>query len=445
MLEILRALFGLAVLLGLMWMLSANRSAINWRLVGIGVGMQAILAAVILLVPGADVPIRAVSDVFIALLGFTDEGTRFVFGFLGAGPEFWNDVNNRLDGDSWTGFGLIFAFKVLPTVIFFSALTSVLYYLGILQRIVWVFAWVLRRSMGLSGTESLAAAANIFIGQTEAPLVVKPYIKDMSKSELNCLMTGGLSTIAGGVFGAYVFILGGPDPEMQREFAKHLLTASLLSAPAAIVCAKMLVPETRAVDPDLKLNREQLGTNVFDAAAIGTTQGLQLALNIGAMLIAFIAFIALINALLGDFVGHYLGLNGVVENITGGRFDQLGLEFLFGVVFAPIAWLIGVAPGDLLSVGQLLGEKLVLNEFVAYLTMGGMLAEGQITNPRSIIITTYALCGFSSFASIGILLGGIGVLAPDRRPDLSILAMRALLGGTVACLMTGAIAGMFLG
>ena len=445
MLEVLRALFGLAVLLGLLWLISENRRMVNWRLVGIGVGLQAALAGIILLIPGADLPIRLVSDMFIALLGFTDEGTRFVFGFLGAGPDFWNDVNSRIAADDWAGFGLVFAFKILPTVIFFSALTSILYYLNILQKVVWGFAWVLRRTLGLSGTESLAAAANVFVGQTEAPLVVKPYVKQMTRSELACLMTGGLATIAGGVFGAYVFFLGGTDPEAQREFAKHLLTASIISAPAAIVCAKILVPETGEINPDLRVNKEQLGTNVFDAAAVGTSQGLQLALYSGAMLITFIALVALVNALLGNVVGHYLGLNGLIESMSGGRYDALGLEVIFGYAFAPLAWLIGVSPGELLNVGELLGQKLVLNEFVAYLNMGVMLANETMTDTRSIIITTYALCGFASFGSIGILLGGISPLAPDRRSDLSQLAMRALAGGTVACLMTGAIAGVFLG
>ncbi|MCC5806544.1 MAG: hypothetical protein JJU00_09490 [Opitutales bacterium] len=271
------------------------------RLVGGGVALQVVLAGVVLRVPGADAPIGWAADFFVALLGFTEAGSRFVLGFLAEGPGFWESVNEALADDEENGpavrFGIVFAFRVLPTVIFFSALTSVLYYLGILQKVVTVFAWLLQRSMRLSGPESLAAAANVFIGQTDAPLVVKPFINNMTRSELLCLMTGGMAMIAGGVFGAYVSILGGPDPEEQRLFARHLLTASLLSAPAAIVCAKLLLPQTGEIDPELRVSPDRMGENVFDAACRGTTQGLMLALNIAAMLITFLAFIALFNFL----------------------------------------------------------------------------------------------------------------------------------------------------
>lgn len=442
---VLRGLIGIVCLTGICWLLSRDRKAVDWRLVLTGLLFQFLLAAVILKVPAADKPIEWISGFFVALLGFTDAGTRFVFGFLGAGPDLWNRVNEALSGqgEQFTSFGLIFAFKVLPTVIFFSALTSVLYYLGWLQFLVRGFAWALQKSMRLSGTESLAAAANVFVGQTEAPLMVKPYIADMNRSELLCLMTGGMATIAGGVFGAYVWILGGDDPASQAAFAKHLLTASILSAPAAIVAAKILIPQTGDVDHQLKVNKEKLGENAFDAACQGTTQGMMLALNIGAMLITFLAFIALFNHVVG-WIGAGTGLDGVVASATDGAYESLSLEFLFGMVFAPIAWIIGVGFGDLMAFGQLLGVKLVANEFVAYEQLGDMIRAQGILTERSIIIATYALCGFANFSSMGIQIGGIAVLAPSQRGNLSRLALLSVAGGTAACLYTGAIAGIFI-
>ncbi len=442
-----RAALGIAAILGICWLLCPRRSEIDWRLVGGGVALQILLAGVVLRVPGADAPVGWAADFFVALLGFTDAGSRFVLGFLAEGPGFWESVNEALADDAENGpvvrFGIIFAFRVLPTVIFFSALTSVLYYLGILQKVVMAFAWLLQRSMRLSGSESLAAAANVFIGQTEAPLVVKPFIKDMTRSELLCLMTGGMATIAGGVFGAYVSILGGPDPEQQRLFAKHLLTASLLSAPAAIVCAKLLLPQSGKIETELRVSPDRMGENVFDAACRGTTQGLMLALNIAAMLITFLAFIALFN-FLAFGAGRITGINEWIAVATDGRFEGLSLELLAGLLFAPVAWLIGVEWGSLLDVGQLLGIKLVANEFVAYESLGRMIGDEVLTDPRAIIIATYALCGFANFSSMGIQIGGIAVLAPERRGDLSALALRALLGGTAACLLTAAVAAVFV-
>lgn len=440
-----RGLLGMVFLVGICYLFSRNRKAIDWRLVVTGLGIQVVLAALVLKVPYADKPIEWVSAFFVALLGFTDAGTAFVFGFLGSGPDFWNSVNDKIaSGEAgFAGFGLIFAFKVLPSVIFFSALTSVLYYLGWLQLLVKGFAVLLQRSMRLSGTESLAAAANIFVGQTEAPLVIKPYIEKMNRSELLCLMTGGMATIAGGVFGAYVWILGGADPVAQALFAKHLLTASILSAPAAIVAAKILLPQTETVESELQLSQEKLGDNVFDAACQGTSQGLMLALNIGAMLISFLAFIALFNALFGA-VGSGLGLDGVIAGATSGRYDSLSLELIFGILFAPFAFAIGIAVPDLLAVGQLLGVKLVANEFLAYEQLGSLLQSDHPLSPRSVIIATYALCGFANFGSMGIQIGGIAVLAPNQRGTLSRLALLSVLGGTIACLFTGAVAGMFV-
>jgi CNT family concentrative nucleoside transporter len=447
-LQILRAALGIGAILGICLLFSTHRRAVDWRLVGGGVLLQVLLALLILRVPGADAPVEWVARGFVALLGFTDAGSRFVFGFLSEGSAFWEGVNAALaDGAGeapLARFGLIFAFRVLPTVIFFSALTSVLYYLGVLQKVVLAFAWLLQRSMRLSGAESLAAAANIFIGQTEAPLVVKPFVGAMNRSELLCLMTGGMATIAGGVFGAYVAILGGPDPAQQALFAKHLLTASLLSAPAAIVCAKLLVPQTESVDHELRVPRERMGDNVFDAACQGTTQGMLLCLNIGAMLITFLAFIALFNYMLEGF-GSLCGLDGWIDRVTDGRFNSLRLELVAGVLFAPVAWLIGVEWGSLLEVGQLLGIKLVANEFVAYESLGQMLRSGSLADPRAVLIATYALCGFANFASMGIQIGGISVIAPEQRGTLAALALRALLGGTAACLLTAAIAALCIG
>jgi CNT family concentrative nucleoside transporter len=442
---VVRGLFGMACLTGLCWLMSRDRRAVDWRLVATGLLFQIVLAAIILKIPNADKPIEWISSFFVALLGFTDAGTRFVFGFLGAGPDLWNRANEAMSGqgDPFTGFGLIFAFKVLPTVIFFSALTSALYYLGWLQVLVKGFAWMLQKSMRLSGTESLSAAANVFVGQTEAPLMVKPYIAEMNRSELMCLMTGGMATIAGGVFGAYVWILGGNDPETQQAFAKHLLTASILSAPAAIVAAKILIPQTEPIDHELRVSKEKLGANAFDAVCQGTTQGMKLALNIGAMLITFLAFIAMFNFLISGF-GSVTGLDALVSRMTDGAYDGLSLEFVIGLLFAPVAWIIGIPSGDLLSIGQLLGVKLVANEFVAYEQLGRMMQTEGMLSDRSIIIATYALCGFANFSSMGIQIGGISVLAPSQRANLSRLAFLSVIGGTAACLYTGAIAGIFV-
>jgi CNT family concentrative nucleoside transporter len=443
LLPIIRGLFGITCLTGILFLFSRHRKTIDWKLVFTGLLFQLLLAVLILKVPHADKPVEWVSGFFVTLLNFTDSGTQFVFGFLGAGPEFWEQVNNGIVSEGFTGFGLIFAFKVLPTVIFFSALTSVLYYLGWLQVMVKGFAWMLQKSMRLSGTESLAAAANVFIGQTEAPLMVKPYIADMNRSELLCLMTGGMATIAGGVFGAYVWILGGTDPVSQALYAKHLLTASILSAPAAIVAAKILIPQDEPVDHELRVNKDKLGENVFDAACQGTTQGLMLALNIGAMLITFLAFIALLNYLVSGF-GNLTGLNEWVVQVTSGAYDSLSLELVFGILFAPMAWVIGIGVEDLLPMGQLLGIKLVANEFVAYEQLGQMVQVEGLLSPRSVVIATYALCGFANFSSMGIQIGGIAVLAPSQRGTLSRLALLAVVGGTAACLYTAAIAGMFV-
>jgi len=427
---ILRGIIGILALIAISYLFSMNRRAINWKLVASGILLQIVFAIAVLRVPFVRTIFSGISSFFVAVLGFTSQGAQFLFGDL---------VTNT------TTFGFIFAFKVLPTVIFFSAFSSALYYLGILQKIVFVFAWVMSRAMKLSGAESLSAAANIFIGQTEAPLLVKPYIARMTRSEILCLMVGGMATIAGGVFAAYVGFLGGDDPAQQLLFATHLLSASIMSAPAAIVASKMLLPQTEEIDTQLNISKDKIGSNLLDAIANGTTDGLKLAVNVGAMLLVFIALMAMVNSILFDIVGHYTGINNWIMSVSDGKFSGLRLEYIFGFIFAPIAWLMGTPNADVVAVGQLLGEKTIINEFVAYVTMGNMKDLGILTDPKSLIIATYALCGFSNVGSIGIQLGGIGSLAPGQRHVLAHLGLYALLGGTIACLFTAVIAGMIVG
>lgn len=440
--DLFRASLGVIVLLGICYLLSSNRKAINWRLVAIGMGLQVILALFILKVPGVSIVFDWISKGFTSVIAFTAAGSQFMFG---------NIVTDM------SSFGYIFAFQVLPTIVFFSALTAVLYYLGILQKIVYGLAWLLTRTMGLSGPESLAAAANVFIGQTEAPLVIKPYLEKMTKSEILCLMTGGMATIAGSVFVAYVGYLGGTDEATKLFFAKHLLTASIISAPAAIVAAKMLYPETER-DDDISKQLEMAdgeATNLLDAISRGTTDGLRLAVNVGAMLLVFTAMIFMMNEIflsLTDLLNGTVALvspgvgdwNEQISLSTGGRFDGFSFTYLLAMVFAPFAWILGVPFEDITVVGQLLGLKTVINEFVAYEQFQGILVEGLLKNEKSVIIATYALCGFSNFASIGIQIGGIGSLAPGQRNTLTSFGIKALIGGTIACFLTGAIAGLFI-
>jgi CNT family concentrative nucleoside transporter len=437
--NILRGVLGLLILLSISYIFSKNRKAINWKLVGSGIAIQILLGLLVFKVPLFASAFGVVAGFFTQLLSFTDEGARFLFGNW---PDFAILFTPGETDNVLHSIGYVFAFKVLPTVVFFSALTSLLYYLGILQKIVFGFAWILSKTMHLSGAESLAAAANIFVGQTEAPLVVKPYIEKMTKSEILCLMTGGMATIAGGVFAAFIGFLGGDDPVIQQEFAKHLLTASILSAPAAILCAKMLLPETEEVDETLDIDKDKMGSGPLEAISTGTTEGIKLAVNVGGMILVFLAFIAMINYFLFDVIGHYSGLNTAISANT--IYSGLNLQMLLGYLFAPLAWAIGIDSQDILLSGQLLGEKTVINEFIAYLSLKTMIAaEGApMLQHRSVIILTYALCGFSNFASIGIQIGGISSLAPNQRSTLAQLGMRALLGGTLACLMTATIAGM---
>ena len=425
-LSILRGMLGMAFLIVIAWLFSANRKAVNWALVGKGLALQLIIAFLVLQVPFVETGFDYISKAFVWVIAKTDIGTDFLFGQLGIGK-----VQAPL---------LTFAIKVLPTIIFFSALVSLFYYWGLVQKIVYTFAWIMKKFMRLSGAESLAAAGNVFLGQTEAPLLVKPYLTGMTKSEIMCLMTGGMATIAGGVLAAYVNFLGGDDPVEQAFFAKHLLTASIISAPAAIIAAKILVPETEKINEDLTISKEKIGTNALEAISNGTTDGLKLAVNVGAMLLVFIALMALANGILGK-IGTIGGLNATIAENTA--YGALSFEFILGYACRPVVWMIGIDWTDSIYVGELLGTKTVLNEFVAYPRLGEMKDAGMISQ-KSVIMSTYMLCGFANFASIGIQIGGIGALAPTRKGLLSRLGIRALIGGTVACLMTAVIVGMTL-
>jgi CNT family concentrative nucleoside transporter len=427
--DYLRGVFGLAVIVLVAFIFSSDKKRIDWRLVGIGILLQLIFGFLITKVPIVASGFGLLSEAFVKFLSFSRDGAAFIFGDLA--------------GD---GFGFIFAFQVLPTIIFFSTVSAGLYYLGILQKVVFGIAWVMARTMRLSGPESLSAAGNIFLGQTEAPLLVRPFIPNMSKSELMCLMTGGMATIAGGVLAGYVAFLGGDSLEEQSKFAAYLLGASIMNAPAAIVMSKMFIPETEKerVKEKLEVNEEAMGVNLIDAMSIGASEGLKLALNVGAMLLAFIAVIAAVNYLLMGILGDVTGLNEFVVNSTGGQFKGFSLEYLFGQVFRIFAWVIGVEWVDTLQIGSLLGQKTVINEFVAYLSLSEMKELGSLS-PKSIVIATYALCGFSNFSSIAIQLGGISIIAPNQQGNLSRLGLRSLLAASLACLMTATIAGMLFG
>jgi CNT family concentrative nucleoside transporter len=432
----LRAGLGLVVFTAVCWLASENRRRIDWRLVGGGMALQFGLALAILHVPVVESGFEWVAMFFVKLLDFSKEGAAFLFNDLVTDAE---------------KHGFIFAVQVLPTIVFFAAFSSVLYYLGILQRVVFAFAWLMKRTMRMSGAESLATAANIFIGQTEAPLLVRPYLAGMTRSETMTLMTGGMATIAGGVFVTYIGLLGGAGEASRLVFAKHLLTASILSAPAAVVAAKMLVPETVAVDERLEVPRDRLGANLLDAAVAGTTDGVKLAVNVAGALLAFTALVALVNFVLErgigalDIVpvgGTWTDLDTVIASSTGGAYRGLTLQYLLGMAFSPVAWLSGVSPGDTMAVGQVLGERMVLNEFFAYNTVREMRTAGTLVNERSVMIAAYALCGFANVVSMGIQVGGIGALAPSQRPVLASLAFKAMIGGTIACLFTACVAAL---
>nr|WP_299201660.1 nucleoside transporter C-terminal domain-containing protein [uncultured Brumimicrobium sp.] len=421
--SIARGLLGVTALIFIAFLLSKNRRRINWPLVVKGILLQVVLALLILKVPFIETIFNFISKGFVKVVDMAHEGALFVF-------------SSVITGDM-SPIVMNFATWVLPSVIFFSALTSLLYYWGILQKIVYGMAWVMKRIMGLSGAESVSAAGNVFLGQTEAPLLVKPYLGKMTESEILCLMAGGMATIAGGVLAAYIGFLGGDDPEQKVFFAKHLLTASLMSAPAAIVFSKILLPETEEINTDLTISKNKLGVNSLEAIANGTVDGLKLAVNVAAMLIVFISLIALANFMLGK-VGHYTGLNDIIAS-SSSLYTELSFQYIVGNALSPIAWLMGVPWQDSMIIGQLLGEKTIINEFVAYPHLGEL--QDEISG-KSVIIGTYVLCGFANFASIGIQVGGIGAIAPSKKPVLAKYGVLSLIAGTLACMLTATMVGM---
>lgn len=438
-----RGILGMLTLIFIAFLFSSNRRGINWKTVGLGLLFQLIIAIGVLKIDFVKSAFEFVGQGFIAILGFTQAGSEFLFGGM-------LDV---------TSFGFIFAFQVLPTIIFFSALTSVLFYLGLIQKVVKGMGWLLTKVLGISGAESLSVAGNIFLGQTEAPLLIKAYLEKMNKSEILLVMIGGMATVAGAVLAAYIGFLGGDDEALQLFYAKHLLAASVMAAPGAIVISKILFPQTEKINTDVEVSQEKIGSNILEAIANGTTEGLRLAVNVSAMLLVFVAFIAMINGILGGIAGfdgivienwninwHFTSLNEIIAANT--PYESLSLEFILGYVFAPLMWLIGVASEDMALMGQLLGIKLAASEFIGYIQLADLKNAANATHltyEKSIIMATYMLCGFANFASIGIQIGGIGSLAPGQRTQLSKFGMKALIGGTLASLVSATIAGMIIG
>lgn len=432
--DYLRGAAGLLFIIALAYLFSGNRKFVDWRLVVMGVLLQLIFGLIVGKVTAAQDVFSYVSQKFVTFLGFAQRGGEFLFGDLSKNSTGNPAVRHNL--------GFLFVFQALPAVVFFSAFTAGLYYLGVLQKIVFVFAWIMARTMRLSGSESLAVAANIFVGQTEAPLLVRPFIPGMTKSELHTMMVGGMAHISGSVLGAYVAFLGGGDPAQQAKFASYFLAASIMNAPAAIILAKIFIPqsEPEKIDRELKVSREQIGVNLVDALARGASDGMKLAINIAAMLLAFIALIYAVNWIMVDFIGAYTGLNEFVVSSTGGTFKGFSLQYILGQIFRVFAFAMGVDWSETLSVGSLLGQKMVINEFVAYLDLANMKVAG-ILSDKSIRIATYALCGFANFSSIAIQIGGIGGMAPSRQGDISKLGLRAMIAASLATMMTATIAG----
>jgi CNT family concentrative nucleoside transporter len=426
---LLRGIVGMAVILAIAWAFSTNRKAINWRVVFIGLALQLVLAISILYVPFVQSIFDVVGKAFVKILSFTDAGVEFLFSSMVSGEIESSLVN--------------FAITILPTIIFFSAITSVLFYYGIIQKVVYYLALGMTKLLKLSGAESLSVAGNIFLGQTESPVMIKAYLEKMNRSEMLLVMAGGMATLAGGVLAVYIKVLGGGDPVQELIYAKHLLAASIMAAPGVVVIAKILLPQTEAIEKEVEVSKERIGKNVLDAISNGTTEGVRLAVNVAGMLLVFIAFIAMFNFIFLK-VGDWTGLNEIIASATNGSYKELSLQFMLGYLFAPLMWLLGVPGPDIDLVGRVLGEKLIMTEFIGYVSLGELKSSGAFIQEKSIIMATYILCGFANVASIGIQIGGIGSLAPGKRVMLSQLGMRALLAGTLASLLSATIVGMIL-
>ena len=429
--SILRGVIGVLLVIAIAYVFSEKRSKISWKVVGYGLIFQISLAFLILNPFGISfleyfrLGFEILGKVFVAILDFSSAGASFLFGSF-------------LDTEK---HGFLFAFQVLPTIIFFSALTSLLFYLGIIQKVVYFLALLMTKLLKLSGAESLSVAGNIFLGQTESPLMIKAYLSKMSRSELLLVMTGGMATLAGGVLAAYIAFLGGDDPSERLIFAKHLLAASFMAAPGAVIISKILIPQTEKIDSNIKVPKEKIGSNILDAISNGTVEGLKLAVNVASMLLVFIAFLAMANFILLK-IGSLTGLNSFISEFSNGQFNEFSLQVILGYFFAPLMWLLGVCSEDITLVGRLIGEKLIMTEFIGYISLGDLKSAGAFTEEKSITMATYMLCGFANFASIGIQIGGIGSLAPTKRKLLSELGLKALLAGTLASLLSATIVGM---
>lgn len=429
--SILRGVIGVLLVIAIAYVFSEKRSKISWKVVGYGLIFQISLAFLILNPFGISfleyfrLGFEILGKVFVAILDFSSAGASFLFGSF-------------LDTEK---HGFLFAFQVLPTIIFFSALTSLLFYLGIIQKVVYLLALLMTKLLKLSGAESLSVAGNIFLGQTESPLMIKAYLSKMSRSELLLVMTGGMATLAGGVLAAYIAFLGGDDPSERLIFAKHLLAASFMAAPGAVIISKILIPQSEEIDSNIEVPKEKIGSNILDAISNGTVEGLKLAVNVASMLLVFIAFLAMANFILLK-IGSLTGLNSFISEFSNGQFNEFSLQVILGYFFAPLMWLIGVCSEDITLVGRLIGEKLIMTEFIGYISLGDLKSSGAFTEEKSITMATYMLCGFANFASIGIQIGGIGSLAPTKRKLLSELGLKALLAGTLASLLSATIVGM---
>ncbi len=427
--SLFRGMMGMLVLLLIAYLFSNDRKQIAWKTVGLGLLSQIIIAIGVLKVSWVKGMFEGLGGFFISVLEYTGEGAKMLLGEFG-------DVDQ---------YGFIFVFQALPVIIFFSALSSILYYFGIIQKVVGFLAWVLTKLLKISGTESLSVAGNIFLGQTEAPLMIKGYLEKMNRSELFLVMVGGMATVAGSVLGAYIGFLGGNDPVQRLEFAKSLLAASVMAAPGAVAIAKIIYPQTEEIQTDVHVSRDKIGSNFLSAISIGTGEGVKMAVNVGAMLLVFIALIAMLSGILSSF-GEFIGLNAWIAEHT--IYKNFSIEFVLGYLFAPLMWIIGVAKEDMALMGQLIGVKLVASEFVGYTQLVN-LKDGastiHLSYQKSVIMATYMLCGFANFASIGIQVGGIGIIAPKIRKTLTELGFKAMVAGTLVSLMSATIAGIILG